>query len=198
MVKRYKNFSFNHLYKKACHISVWWLAGWFALMVLGMIGGGCSTHRKTAKQKFTHSEELKIEKDEVEGRLKGDVKKVLEEAFEWLDTPYAFGRQDKGVATDCSGLVMVVFEKTIGCKLPRNSAKQAEFCETVKQRDVKPGDLVFFITNKGDKINHVGIMIDKEKFIHASSRGVVVSSMKSDYYRTHMQKFGRVPCLEHK
>lgn len=158
---------------------------------------GCSSHRKATKTKWSHREEISIEKKEVEGKLGGDERKVLEEAFEWLDTPYAYGRQDKGVATDCSGMVMVVYEKTIGCKLPRNSAKQADFCESVGSGHIKPGDLVFFITNNGNKINHVGIMIDKEKFIHASSHGVLVSTMESDYYRTHFKKFGRVPCMKH-
>lgn len=158
---------------------------------------GCSSHKKVAKPTFTHAEELQIEQEEVEAKLKGHEKLVLQEAFEWLDTPYAYGRQDKGVATDCSGMVMLVFENTIGCKLPRNSAKQAEFCDKINENHVKPGDLVFFITNNGDKINHVGIMVDKKKFIHASSHGVVVSTMESDYYRKHFQRYGRVPCMRH-
>ena len=157
---------------------------------------GCSTHKKSSGT-FTHREELIIQQKEVDENLRGDEKKVLEEAFEWLDTPYAYGRQDKGVATDCSGMVMLVFEKSIGCKLPRNSAKQAEFCKDISQHKVKPGDLVFFITNNGNRINHVGIMIDKEKFIHASTHGVMVSTMESDYYKKHVQKFGRVPCMDH-
>lgn len=168
----------------------------FLLFVLCLVLSACRSHRKVTDIHYTHEEEIRIEETEVEGKLEGDVKAVLEEAFEWLDTPYAYGRQDKGVATDCSGLVMVVFEKTIGCKLPRNSAKQAEYCEEVSSIHPKPGDLVFFITNKGDKINHVGIMIDKEKFIHASSHGVLVSNMKSDYYKSHFVKYGRVPCLK--
>lgn len=162
-----------------------------------LFSAGCSSHKKV-KPTYTKQEELKIEQNEVEGKLKGDELLVLEEAFEWLDTPYAFGRSDKGKATDCSGMVMVVFENTIGCKLPRNSAKQAEFCDEIKHiRDIKPGDLVFFITNSGSKINHVGIMVDRQKFIHASSHGVVVSNMESDYYKTHFIKYGRVPCMKH-
>lgn len=157
----------------------------------------CRTHQKHVNIHYTHQEELTIEKTEVEEKLKGEEKKVLEEAFEWLDTPYEYGRQDKGKATDCSGMVMCVYETAIDCKLPRNSARQAEFCEDIEHKEIKPGDLVFFITNKGSKINHVGIMIDTEKFIHASSHGVMVSSMLSDYYKTHWKKYGRVPCMKH-
>lgn len=167
------------------------------VILLGaVVLAGCSTRKHTVRSTYTVQEEKQIEK-EVEKKLSGDELKIIEEAFEWLETPYALGRQDKGVATDCSGLVMVVFEKQIGCKLPRNSAKQAEFCEEIKASKIKPGDLVFFITNNGNKINHVGIMIDETKFIHASSKGVVVSSMETNYYKTHFQKYGRVPCMKH-
>lgn len=156
----------------------------------------CSSHKKIVSSQFTHKEEKQIEK-EIEKRLKGDELRIIDEAFEWLDTPYKYGAEEKGVATDCSGMVMKVFEKSIGCKLPRNSAKQAEFCESIRETEIKPGDLVFFITNSGDKINHVGIMLDDEKFIHASSKGVVVASMRSNYYKTHFKKYGRVPCMKH-
>lgn len=168
----------------------------FLISLIGLlIATGCSSHKK-GNYRYTHAEEIQIE-HKAEKTLRGEEKKVVEEAFEWLDTPYVFGRQDKGVATDCSGMVMRVFEKAIGCMLPRNSAKQAEFCEDISHRNVKPGDLVFFITNNGDRINHVGIMIDRVKFIHASTRGVTVSSMESEYYKTHLQRYGRVPCLKH-
>lgn len=180
-------------------IVLYW--GRYAWVVVGMLmllmSAGCRTHRKAAHTTFSHSEELRIERVEVEEKLHGDELIVLEEAFEWLDTPYAFGRQDKGKATDCSGMVMVIYDQKIGCKLPRNSAKQAEFCEKIDARHIRPGDLVFFITNGGNKINHVGIMIDTEKFIHASSHGVMVSTMASDYYRKHFQRYGRVPCMKH-
>lgn len=167
---------------------------------LAVLLTGCSSHRRSVRRGMSKAERLKVEhqiEKDVERSLAGDELRVVDEAFKWLETPYVFGKQDKGKGTDCSGMVMVVFEQTIGCKLPRNSAKQAEFCEEIKERQVKPGDLVFFITNKGSKINHVGIMIDEKQFIHASSHGVVVSSMETDYYKTHFQKYGRVPCMRH-
>lgn len=166
-----------------------------AALALTALMAGCSSHRKAAKSTFTHAEEIRIEKEEVE-TLKGKQKRVLEEAFEWLDTPYEFGRQDKGVATDCSGMVMRVYEEAAGYKLPRNSAKQKEACREIGKHDVKPGDLVFFITNGGNRINHVGIMIDKEKFIHASTHGVRVSTMESDYYKKHFKGFARPACMD--
>lgn len=171
------------------------------LTILLLGAGGCSSYRNSLRRHHQETEYYKKEKEIVkkaEKTLKGEEKKILEEAMEWIGTPYAYGKQDKGVATDCSGFVMQVFNTAIHCKLPRNSAKQAEFCESISHKKVKPGDLVFFATGNSDKISHVGIMIDNIQFIHASSsKGVVVSSMESNYYKTRFKGYGRVPCMKH-
>lgn len=122
-------------------------------------------------------------------------KKIVQEAYGWLGTPYAYGREEKGVACDCSGMVMRIYEKIAGIKLPRNSAKQSEFCRRLKKKDVLPGDLCFFATGKDpNRISHVGIMVDDNNFIHAStSKGVVVSDINQSYYVRTFMGFGRVP-----
>lgn len=121
-------------------------------------------------------------------------KEIVEEAYTWLGTPYAYAHAEKGVATDCSGMVLKVYDKITGVKLPRNSAKQAEFCESIRQKDVVIGDLVFFATGKNaEVISHVGIMVDEKNFIHASaSKGVVISDMTQPYYVRTFKGFGRV------
>lgn len=185
-----------------------WTILLISIIIVGF--GSCSSHRHSVKKRSTYVEkrhkkhdtgkeqkQARNELNEIKRELKGDAKILLEEAFEWLGTRYEYGRQEKGKSTDCSGFVMVVFETAIGCKLPRNSAKQAEFCDKVKERDVHAGDLVFFITNGGSRINHVGIMIDEVQFIHASSKGVALGSLEKDFYRRTFQRFGRVPCMKH-
>lgn len=121
--------------------------------------------------------------------------KIANESLTWVGTPYKYGRSDKGVATDCSGLVLVVYQEVANIKLPRNSAQQAEFCKELKAKDIMPGDLVFFATGKDKKkVSHVGVMIDESKFVHASSsKGVIVSDMSGSYYQKTFIKFGRVP-----
>ncbi len=113
----------------------------------------------------------------------------------WIGTPYAYGRNDKQKGTDCSGMVLSVYLDAEDIKLPRNSAKQAEFCKKISAEKVIPGDLVFFATgNDPDKISHVGIMIDEVNFVHASTKkGVVVSRIDTPYYIRTLKMFGRVP-----
>ena len=118
---------------------------------------------------------------------------LVAEALEWVGTPYGFGRQDKGVATDCSGFVMQVYLKVKDIKLPRNSAAQCDYCQKIDKSNVRPGDLVFFAIGKDSlKVSHVGLMIDTENFVHSSSsKGVIISQMCSPYWNRTFRSFGR-------
>lgn len=129
------------------------------------------------------------------GAVSGKRKAIVNEAMTWFDTPYSYGESTKHVGSDCSGMVLSVYLEATGIKLPRNSAKQAEFCNPLKAGKVQPGDLVFFATGKDpDRISHVGIMLGEEEFIHVStSKGVVISKITTPYYVRTFKGFGRVP-----
>lgn len=163
----------------------------FMICLAGLLLTGCRTSRY-ANPTLPHMPDY--ENVDVG---KGDKRsaKVIAEALEWIGTPYKYAGQDKGVGTDCSGLVMKVYFDVLDWKLPRNSAKQAEFCTRIDSGDVKRGDLVFFATGKDpEKVTHVGIVVDDETFIHASSsKGVVVSRFDNPYYRRTFIMFGRIP-----
>lgn len=87
---------------------------------------------------------------------------------------------------DCSGFTMKVFRE-IGIKLPRVSRNQAKVGQLVKFNDLKPGDMVFFDTNRRrtGQVNHVGIYLEDGKFIHASSgsKRVVITSFDKKFYK---------------
>lgn len=154
----------------------------------------CSATRSNNNSSIPPSQ-LTVSSVEKTHKLSDIRKKILEESFEWLGTPYKYVGQDKGNGTDCSGLVLKVYLDVVGIKLPRNSAAQAEFCKEIREKDVKIGDLVFFATGKNaNTISHVGIVVDENNFIHAStSKGVLVSSFRTPYYMSKLIKFGRVP-----
>lgn len=129
------------------------------------------------------------------GRASKIQKKIVEEAYTWLGTPYKYAGEEKGKGADCSGMVMMVYKEATGEKIPRNSAKQAEYCIRIDASDVSTGDLVFFATGKDPKrVSHVGIVLDDENFIHASSsRGVVVTKFTNTYFQKKFIMYGRVP-----
>ena len=89
---------------------------------------------------------------------------------------------------------MTIYENVTGIKLPRNSAKQSEFCTRIDKKNLLPGDLVFFATGKSkNRISHVGIYIGNGNMIHAStSRGVTINNIEEQYYRKTYICSGRV------
>lgn len=164
------------------------------LLAVGLIcillASSCKSHKKVTEKNDAIIMESMIR---YPGKDLG--KRIAEESITWIGTPYGYGCSEKGVATDCSGLVLMVYKEIAEVKLPRNSAQQAEFCNNLKEKEVHPGDLVFFATGKDkEKISHVGVMIDSESFVHASSsKGVILSEIKTPYYQRTFIKFGRVP-----
>lgn len=120
---------------------------------------------------------------------------LLAEAYSWRGTPYRSGGHSKR-GTDCSGYTMEVYRTVLGIQLPRNSAKQSEYCSRVSMSKAQPGDLLFFHPAKRGKISHVGIYLGDDKMIHASSRGVMVADLTIPYWRKCFTHAGRVPKLD--
>lgn len=107
---------------------------------------------------------------------KTDIEQMLREEVKlWTDTPHRMGGTSSS-GTDCSGFVMIVYEKLFGIKLPRDTTSQAATGVFIDKKDLKPGDLVFF---KRPKVRrHVGIYINSGEFAHTSSRkGVIISKI---------------------
>jgi len=111
------------------------------------------------------------------------VKKALYAQYaEWKSVPYRYGGMTKR-GVDCSGLVYLTFLKKFGIKLARTTKQQVHSGKVVdKQADLKAGDLVFFKTGLWQR--HVGIYLEKRKFLHVSTKkGVIISYMDNPYWR---------------
>jgi cell wall-associated NlpC family hydrolase len=123
-----------------------------------------------------------------------DNKKLYKELKRWLGTPYVYAAHSCGEGTDCSGMVMEVYQVVYGIKVHRNSAKMLEQnCRPIDLDDLREGDLVFFITSSDGHVSHVGIYLKDHKFVHASSsRGVAVDDLRQNYYATHFHTAARV------
>jgi cell wall-associated NlpC family hydrolase len=108
---------------------------------------------------------------------------VLGEAETMIGTPYLWGGNSPETGLDCSGFVRYVYEKAAGILLPRLSVEISRKGLAIAQRDLHPGDLVFFNTSRGEA-THVGIYVGGYRFIHAPKKGSVirVESMKSAYW----------------
>ncbi len=92
---------------------------------------------------------------------------------------------------DCSGLVYLTYRRYFGITLPRTARRQARAGRRVLKRSLQSGDLVFFKT--GIFTRHVGIFIEKGRFLHVSTQnGVTVSRLENPYWRKHYWKAVRI------
>jgi murein DD-endopeptidase len=109
-----------------------------------------------------------------------------------IGTRYEFGGADVG-GFDCSGLALYVYERA-GISIPRTAAEQQRAALPVPRGQLMPGDLVFF-RMRSRRIDHVGIYLGNERFVHAPHRGVAVSSadLSSGFYARHLVNAGRFP-----
>lgn len=116
-----------------------------------------------------------------EGIPKVKGKEIVSRAAKYKGVPYVFGgTTTKGF--DCSGYVQYVF-KDCKAKLPRLADEQALQGIFVTQKQLRPGDLVFF-TTYAPGASHVGIYAGDGQFWSASSsKGVILSSLKEEYWK---------------
>ena len=130
-----------------------------------------ATYKKLTWEAFTKKEGIQ--------KLQG--KEVVSRAAKYQGVPYVFGgTTPKGF--DCSGYVQYVF-KDCKATLPRLADEQALKGVFVTQKQLRPGDLVFFTTYLPGA-SHVGIYAGSGKFWSASSsRGVILSSLQDDYWK---------------
>ena len=102
-----------------------------------------------------------------------------------LGNRYVWGATGKRNTFDCSGFTKFVYKKN-GIDIPRTSINQSKYGKFVKRDELRKGDLVFFDTSKRRRgyVNHVGIYIGDNKFIHASSakKKVVITSLNKKFY----------------
>lgn len=139
-------------------------------------------------------EEFMAQMDQREVELSFVSSQIINSAFDFYGVRYRYGgTTENGI--DCSGLVLNAFSQA-SIDLPRRSLDMAKVGEKVKKTDAQKGDLIFFKT-KGSRINHVGIITevsqDEIKFIHSSTtRGVIVSSTKENYYHNRFVQINRV------
>lgn len=118
------------------------------------------------------------------GELSEQRSAVISAAMSQMGTPYRYGGNDPGRGLDCSGLTFYA-HRVAGVNIPRSSWDQRRDARPVSRKSPRPGDMVFFLTGPGD--HHVGLMVDSERFVHASSsaRQVKLAKLRTPYWKTH-------------
>jgi len=124
----------------------------------------------------------------------GSKKHLLEEAKKHLGKKYVWAANGPS-KFDCSGFTKYVYAKN-GIKLPRKSTNQAKVGKKLTRSELRAGDLIFFDTSKehNGTVNHCGIYLGNNKFIHASSlyKKVTISSLHKNFYESRFEVGRRV------
>lgn len=111
---------------------------------------------------------------------------VVEKSIAQLGKPYKLSGNSPSEGFDCSGLVFYT-HLNAGKLVPRRAEEQ--FSSIKQSNKILPGDLVFFTTDsRGKRVDHVGIYIGQNTFIHAPGKGRPVSTanITDDYWQKRL------------
>lgn len=152
-----------------------WCRGVISLAALLFVGVSCAAHAAGSDRSDLPAAVSRVDS-------------LLAEAKCHIGKRYRYGSSGAD-AFDCSGYTSYVFGK-YGYKLDRSSRGQALQGMAVSREELMPGDLVMFAGRKVSKsrVGHVGIVVSVDRatgdftFIHACSRGVMISDFSAERY----------------
>lgn len=113
------------------------------------------------------------------------VDKVIDRAHQLIGAPYRWGGASVSKGFDCSGLLVYLFRSEAGINIPRTTTSMLNStARTISRHKLKTGDAVFFKHNGGSRMNHVGIYIGDNQFIHAPRAGksIRIDSLANSYW----------------
>lgn len=110
---------------------------------------------------------------------------------EWVGVPYKYGGKSKE-GVDCSDFTVILCKNVYNKTIEVPASKIYSQCNPIELKDIKEGDLVFFKI-EGNKISHVGVYLQNNKFIHASTKkGVIINDLNEAYYKKYFYKAARI------
>lgn len=153
---------------------------WLLVLLVIVLLGGCA---KKAVEPPVYLPSLGLSQAEVKNRL-------LRQYNEWRGVPYRNGGQSRN-GIDCSAFVQLTYKQKFGVNLPRTTRQQSKIGGQVTTSGLRPGDLILFKTSRRDR--HIGIYLEKYKFIHVSTTtGVTISKMTDPYWHERYWQTRRV------
>ena len=112
----------------------------------------------------------------------------------WMGVKYKYASCTKS-GIDCSCLVNALYKEAYSCNTPRDTKALYEAVKKIDKDNLREGDLVFFKMKAG-KIDHVGIYLSNNKFVHASTKqGVMISSLEEEHFRKNFKTGGKLKCF---
>jgi len=130
-----------------------------------------------------------------QSRQERRVERLLERGFELVGTRYRYGGTTVAGGFDCSGFIGYLFRNEAGIHLPRSTRQMIRYdAPRVDRDELRPGDIVFFSARRKGQVDHAGIYIGDNRFIHSASRrsGVRVDRLDKGYWAPRYLQAKRV------
>lgn len=152
----------------------------------------CKSSKNTATSENPSSKKLKSKYATLIGVSENSITNTTLYSFidEWYGVPYKYsGKSKSGI--DCSGFTSLLLQKIYNKNIGGPASSIYEQCKLISKKDLREGDLVFFKI-ESDKISHIGVYLQNNKFVHASTKkGVIINDLNEDYYKKYYYKSGR-------
>jgi lipoprotein Spr len=145
--------------------------------------------KETVKKPSSLKEKYAAKLGVSESNIKNE--KLYQFINEWYGVPYKYAGNDKR-GIDCSGLTSTLYSVVYQKKISHSTKALVDEVKRIKQSELREGDLVFFNTS-GKGVSHVGVYLQNNKFVHASTKkGVMISDMNEPYFKSTYMSAGRV------
>ncbi len=110
---------------------------------------------------------------------------IVNYAENYKGSKYTYAGRDPKKGFDCSGFTYFVMKK-YGIDLTPSSRAQEKQGRSIRVKDVKPGDLIFYRRSSLGRVFHVSLVYSNDpdgiKVIHSTSRGVVIDNISTSSY----------------
>jgi lipoprotein Spr len=150
------------------------------------------TEKPAEKENTSSSRRLEKKYAELLNVSPGDISNTSLYSFidEWYGVPYKYGGKNKN-GIDCSNFTSTLYRSIYKKELNGTSSSIFKQCRVIPLKDLKEGDLVFFKIEKDD-ISHIGVYLQNNKFVHATTKkGVMIDDLDEAYYKKYFYKAGR-------
>lgn len=173
---------------------------YYLLVLLSLYLVSCKHYKSistTTESSFTKTESgsSSVKKKYAEKLAVPETKITNEKLYkfinDWYAVPYKYGGKDKN-GIDCSGLASTLYMNVYKKNISPSTKALIQEVKKINSSDLKEGDLVFFkIESKN--VSHVGVYLQNNKFVHASTKkGVIINDLNEPYYKKHFYSSGRV------